>query len=103
VQVGLADDHRAGLAQARDDRRIALRMARRDCRAGRRRRARDIDQILHRDRNAMQRATIPAAGDFLFGAPRLGERAVAHHGNERVELGACLDPPEARFRQLDRR
>ena len=68
VEVGLADEHRAGFAQAaRDDgiRRGDVILA--DQRTRRGRRALLIDQILERDRNAVQRPEAAAAGDLLVG------------------------------------
>src|SRR5205823_12248576 len=44
-----------------------------------------------------------AGGDLLVRPLRLGERALAEHGDERVQLGARLDAPQASFRQFYRR
>ena len=75
VQVGLADDDRAGLAQPPHDRRVGRRRSR----AGTSEPAvvgvpRDVDEILHRDRNAVQRAAIPAGGNLAVGLGGVGER-----------------------------
>ena len=56
VEIGLADEDRAGLAQPRDDRRVRAGIARRQRRPRRRRRAGDVDQILHGHGNAVQGA-----------------------------------------------
>ena len=56
VEIGLADDERAGRAQARHRGRIVRRLIA-EGRTGRRRRhAGDVDIVLHRDGNAIKRA-----------------------------------------------
>ena len=56
IEVGLADDDRAGLPQARDHGRVARGLVG-EGRTGRRgRQALDVDVVLDRDRNAVERA-----------------------------------------------
>ena len=49
----------------------------------------------------MKRTAVPAAGDLLFGPLGFGKRALAKHGDERVQLGTRLDALEAALGQLD--
>ena len=80
VQVGLADEHRAGLPQvARSTGAscvgdVALAHARRR----RRRRARDVEEVLDRDRHAVQRSAVVAGGELAVGLARLRARFVGH-------------------------
>ena len=60
VEIGLADQHRAGLTQPLDDRCVATWPARRHCGPGGRGRAGDVDQILHRHRDPVKRTAVLA-------------------------------------------
>ena len=67
VQVGLADQHRAGLAQRRNRRRVAIGdVIPADARGGGGRRSAYVEQILDGDWHAVQRATIVAGGNPRF-------------------------------------
>ena len=62
VAVGLADDDRARVHQARDARRVIGRHeTREDLRARGRRAARDVDVVLHGERNARERQPLARA------------------------------------------
>ena len=74
VQVGAADDDRAGLVQPAHHRRIVWRDAVVEdvrCRSGDD--ARLVDDVLDRDGNAVERTAVDAAGAFAIG--RVGRRA----------------------------
>ena len=75
MEVGLADEHRARFAQASGDDGVAGRdVIVPDQRSRGRPHAFLIDQILERDRNAVQRSDAPARRDLLVGLPRLRQR-----------------------------
>ena len=97
VQVGLADEHRAGLPQMGDGRRVALgdvALAHARRRGGRR--AADVEQILDRDRHAVQRSAVVAGGELAVGVARLLPRLVGHDQDEGVQPRVVrLDPPQA--------
>ena len=82
--AGLADDHRAGRAQAAHDLRVGGRGVAEGVRAARGHLARDVGVVLDRHRHAQQRAAIAAAAAAV-GLGGLGERALAEHDAERVE------------------
>ena len=72
VQVGLADEHRAGLRRCAIAGASRLRdMAVAHARRGGRRRAADVEQILDRDRHAVQRSAVVAGGELAIGLARL--------------------------------
>jgi hypothetical protein len=73
--VAFADDHRAGLAEARHRDRVGGGKPRPAARPRRRRQAGDVDDVLDADRNAGQRAGA-AIVERRFGAPRRGQRAL---------------------------
>ncbi len=99
VQVGLADEHRAGLAQVGDRRRIAFGdVAVAHARRRGRRHAADVEQVLDRDRHAVQRTAVVAGGQLLIGLARLPQRLVGHHEDERVQPRVVgLDAAQASF------
>ena len=99
VQVGLADEHRAGRAQPRrDDRRRRRDVPAPHARRRGGRRPAKIDQILERDRHAVQRAAVAAGGNLLIGGARLRARLVGQHGDEGVDRRIALgDAREAAF------
>jgi hypothetical protein len=85
VQGG-ADNHRAGLAQPGDDGRagrgdVAVPHPGR----GGRGHATDVDQILERNRHAVQRAAIEPGGALTVGLLRLASRFVGHDEDEGVQ------------------
>ena len=60
--------------------------------------AADIEQVLDRDRHAVQRPAIVAGGELLVGFARLPQRLVRHDENERVQARIVgLDAPQALF------
>jgi hypothetical protein len=86
--VRLADDNGAGALQACDDRGVGSGHAVfHDLGAARRGYARDIDQILDTDRNAVHRAAPLPAAEFGIGAHRIHKGGVAHHAQKAVEPG----------------
>ena len=94
---GLADDHRAGAAQALHGNRIGRRdVVRHAARSKSQSCAADRDQILHRDWHAEQRPRCLALSELRFGTLCIGQRLVAQNCHERAEarLGR-LQPCEA--------
>jgi hypothetical protein len=86
--VRLADDNGAGALQASDDRGVGGGHAvLHDFRAARRGHARDIDQILDADRDAVHRAAPLPAAEFGIGPLRIRQSGVAHHAQKAVEPG----------------
>ena len=73
----------------------AERVPRRHRRPGGRRCAGDVDEILDRDRDAVQRPAVVSGGDFRSARSRLGQRRCPHHGDEGVQLRSRIDPIEA--------
>ncbi len=87
MKVGLADEHRAGLAQTACHRRVGRRhVILAHERPGRRGRAFAVDQILERERNAVQRSEVAAAGDFFVSLARARQRLIGGDGDERIQL-----------------
>jgi hypothetical protein len=104
-EVGLADDHRAGIDESGDTGRVGggnaiVEHARRAGRGG----AAQIAEILRRDRNPVQRSA-PAAGDDLgLGGTRRGECRFGQHGEIGVQGGIePLDACQHRLGQIHRR
>ena len=100
-EVRARDRDRAGAAQALDLRRVdgGDRLGQRGD-PGRRRGARDVDVLLDRERDAVQRA-----GALGRGVGRIGRRArlVGQHEHDRVEVGVDgLDALEVRIDDLAR-
>ena len=94
---GLADDHRAGAAQALDGNRIDRRdVVRHAARSKSQRCAADRNQILHRDRHAEQRPRCLAFAQLRFSTLCVGQRLVGQNCYERAKawLGR-LQPCEA--------
>ncbi len=105
VQILFSQQHRAGSFQAandfgvfRGDPIFEQRTGSGGADAG------GVDQILERERNAVQRAAPVAAPNLGFGLACLRQRGLRGHGNEciqsRIQL---LDACQALGRQLDRR
>ena len=90
VQVGLPEIHRAGIEEAAGDHRVLARtVCREEHRARRRRDARDVEQVLERDRRSGERpAGIGGTGPLA--------RGVGGHGDEGVELGITDGDPAER-------
>jgi hypothetical protein len=76
--VQLAEEDRARLLEALDRGRRARRhVAAEDARrAAGRRHAGGVEQVLHRDRDAVQRAELAALRERLLGAPRRRDRVL---------------------------
>jgi len=101
----LADDDRAGSAQAADQHIVAGGdIVLEDRRAVARMDARDIDQVLDADRHAVQRSELGAFGHRLLGDPGVSPRLVCHHHAKAIELGLrALDRLQDGFHIIDRR
>ena len=104
-QVQLAQQHRARLAQPRHHRRVKLRRKiLQHLRAAHRRHPGCVAQILHRNRNPMQRTTHIARRNLRSRTPCLCQRCVRHH--RRIALQRTIqsvDPRQLRRSQIDRR
>ena len=83
----------------RDGGRVRRRRNRRLCRAGRRLHAGDVDQVLHRDRNAVERAAVTPGANLLRRAFGVRERLGVEPGDEGVELGPGVDRGETRLHE----
>ena len=87
VEVGLADEHRAGFTQAPRHHRIRggdVLLPDQRPRGGRR--ALEIDQVLEGEWNAVQRPKAASAGDLLVGLTCPRERQVRGDRDEGVQL-----------------
>ena len=103
VQVRFADDDRPGVAQPAHDGCVRRRGACRHSRPGRRRRARDIDEILDRDRDAVQRSAIPPARDLAVSAFGVRECRLPHQQRKCVQLRPRFRPCQGVSDEIDRR
>ena len=105
VQVRLADDDGAGLAQLRDRRRVATGdVALAHARRRSRRRAPDVEEILDRHRHAVQRTAVVSGRQLAVRLARLPPRLVRHDEDERVQARVVgLDAPQALLGDLLRR
>ena len=91
VQVGLAEDDGARLAESLDDGRVANgQMPLPHVGRGGRQLAGDVDEILDRDRHPVQGAAIDSATAFLVHGPRRGARGDGLGVDERVGTGAVF-------------
>ena len=87
VKVGLADKHGAGSAQPRCDDGIVGRDV-----TGSHQRSRrgpgpfEINQVLERHRNAVERPAVASTGNVVVGGARGLQRLVCHDGDEGVQL-----------------
>ena len=98
VEIGLADDDRAGLLQPLDDERRRLRPVGEGGAAGRGRQADDVDVVLDRERDAEQRfARRPLGLQCLGDRQRVGLRTERY---EERRIGLARDAVVGR---LDRR
>jgi len=105
VQIIFSDDDRPRVPQSPNQFRVVRRDAVRTQRARRRRtHSRHVDQILQRHRNPMQRPPPLPAQNLSLGPPRLRQRRLSHHRNERIERRVqSLDALQALPRNLHRR
>ena len=95
--VGLAEDHGAGLSQARDDLGVGGLWLRIGVAAVRGDLTLDVDVVLDRDGDAVQREALTAA----IGGVGLGERFLGEDDPERVEQRVQPgDPGEEELREL---
>ena len=105
--VRAPDDHGAGSAQARDDGRVALRRRRvgEQLRSGARDVAGDVEQVLHRNRQAVDRRAHDADASQLVRQVGLGARGVGVKLDERALPFArrIADARERRFDEITRR
>src|SRR5690606_6514282 len=102
VQVGLAEKDGAGRAQPFDDARVVGGdVSVTDPRGGGRRHAADVDQVLERNRYAMQRATGVALPDLGVSLPGLVERLLLERGDvgvdRRVAFGDAVETTPGGF------
>ncbi len=102
VQVRLADDDRPRSFEAAYHERIDNGVAGGHAGAGRCWCAGDVHQILHGDRDAVQRPETAAGLNLSGRVLRLFESMCTHHGDERVGLGARIDSGEASLDQINR-
>ena len=103
VQVGLAEQDRARPPQVgRDGRFVRRHEAFQDPRARGRPDAAGAEQILDRERDALERPGL-AAGQAPVGLGRHLERPLRGLGDERVQAARGLDRPDMRQRQFARR
>ena len=94
VEVGLADDHRPRIARPDDHVRVARGdVAFADAGGRRGRRARHVEEILDRDRDAVQRSAVAARRQLAIEIRRLPRRGVAHDQDERVQPRVVLVDP----------
>ncbi len=94
----LADDHGAGGDQGVDDERVALGHALvGPRRAEARGQAGHVDDVLDRNRQAVQRPARATGRELLLGLPGLRERELRRELDERAQLGL------QRLRTLERR
>ncbi len=102
MQVLFSENHRACAVQAPDDFRVLIWNTVFEERAGRRGvNAGGIEDVLEPDWNAMERAAIFAAKNFLLGPPRLVKRRLGQDRNEGVQLRIeLLNTIEALVRQF---
>ena len=86
VEVRLEEDDRSRIAQLRDHRRVVLRERpfERDVAAGRRD-VLDVDRVLHRDRNAVERAAPPLRPPLRVELTRDLQRA-GMNGDDGIQL-----------------
>ncbi len=105
VKIGLADQNRTGLSEPRDHEGVAAgHMARADAGRGRCWNSGDIDQILQRDRNPVQRSTVHAGGHLAIGNRSLLPGAVGSDADKGVQtMTARGDDRETLLGELARR
>ena len=86
VEIGLADQNRAGASKLRDDRRIrGGHVSFAHARGCRRRHARNVDQVLDRDGDAVQRSAVAPRRQLAIRRRGIAASVIAHHADERIE------------------
>jgi hypothetical protein len=97
VEIGLADDDRAGAPERGDGRRVVLgNMMLADARGRTGGRSANVEQVLDRYRDAVQRSGRPAGLDVAVGFACLLARLVCENGDEGVQQRVAFrDPREA--------
>ena len=104
MQIVLAEQDRARGVEPRGNGRVLGRHAvGEDTRTAGRSDPLRVDEILERDGDAVERATVPAGGDLPFGFTRLSPRHLRRHGDKRVQRAAPFDPVQAGLDEGDRR
>ena len=89
MEVRLAEKDRAGLSKAGHDRRITIGdVVLKHLRSRRRHFTGNVDQVLERNRNAVERPPIDTAAAFGVGFARRGSRRVGPDPDEGVQAGA---------------
>ncbi len=87
MQIVLSDDYGSDVSQSPDHIRVLLGNAIFKVRARRRRPdSRSVNDVLERNRNSVQWASPLSAPDRRLCCPRLGERALGGHRDERIQL-----------------
>jgi hypothetical protein len=95
VHVELAEQNRAGVSQSAYDRGVLFgNPAREYSRPARRPDAGRLEEILDRDRDPVQRASMLPASDLVIGAGGFLSRTIGEHRDEAVELP--VEPFDAR-------
>jgi hypothetical protein len=85
-QVGLAEDHGAGVLEPAHERGIIRRHPRAVGAGGAgRRHARDVDQVLDRHGDAVQWSAVAAGRQLPFGGSRLSQAFLLEHSDEAVQ------------------
>ena len=103
VEIGFPEHDRAGLPQLLGNRRfVGRRETVEDVRGGGGRHVPGTEQILDRDRDAVERPALAAAEPRVGGSGHV-ERPLRGLGNERVERPRRLDRRDMGFGQLARR
>src|SRR3954447_8719784 len=105
VEVGLADDDCASLKQLVDKWSIRGGEAvGEESRAGGGANSGDIDEVLERDWNAVKRAAVVAACDFIVGRSSLRECRFSHYGDKGVQRAVeSSDAVETGLGEFERR
>ena len=86
IQIGLANEHGTRLAQCRDNGRVCARdVPLAHARSRRGRNAGDVDDVLDRNRDPVQRPAVAARGEFPIGRFRIAARLGGHHVDEGVQ------------------
>ena len=91
MEIRLADDDGARLSQHGHGRGVAIGDVRlTHARRGRGDRSAHIEQVLQRNRNAVQRAAVPSCGDLTIRIVGLLACVIVEHRNEGVERRVAL-------------
>ena len=106
AHIERADQHRAGRLHALDQGGVARRRLEVaiDLRSGAGRQPLHVEQVLHRERHAGERAGIFPGRDRGIDCARPGARAIGGHVGEGIQDGIVLgDPRQRRFGHAERR